>query len=217
MRLMTTVDSIFSWLTIKFKPLNIPTRQPKPVLLTTYFCRSPFSFSTQPRDVIGLSIANAVRWGACSSTPATWDVNQKTQWSELMSQEKSKYVSTVTSPGNPSYLWSLIRKHKTELYRLFVCTRERKRLNRQKKVLGNKISQSTQFLSRFPRQFQVRIHKDSIEGAFSFLVWAAEVPSGGACTVIGRTHSHLSLPSIKRGCSNLNRNNPELLRNSNKN
>lgn len=132
------------------------------------------------------------------------------EWTDVTG--KSKYVSTVTSPGNPSYLWSLIRKHKTEVYRLFVCTRERKRLNHQKKVLGNKISQSTQFLSRFPRQFQVRIHKESIEGAFSFLVWAAEVPSGGACTVIGRTHSHLSLPSIKRGCSNLNRNNPELLR-----
>lgn len=47
MRLMTTVDSIFSWLTIKFKPLNMPTRQPKPVLLTIYFCRSLFSFSAE--------------------------------------------------------------------------------------------------------------------------------------------------------------------------
>lgn len=46
-------------------------------------------------------------------------------------------------------------------------------------------------------------HRGSKENDLSFLVWAAGAPPGGACTVIGSTHSHFSLPSTKRGCSYL--------------
>lgn len=43
----------------------------------------------------------------------------------------------------------------------------------------------------------------SKENDFSLRDWFAVASKGYACTVIGRTHSHLSLPSIRRGCWNL--------------
>lgn len=50
---------------------------------------------------------------------------------------------------------------------------------------------------------QLRTHKGSKEKGFAFRVRGAEALGGGAWTVIGRTHSLLSLPSIRRGCSYL--------------
>lgn len=60
-------------------------------------------------------------------------------------------------------------------------------------------------LTWFDCQFipHVRTHKGSRETVLSFLFCADAVREGGACTVIGRIHSHLSLPSIIRGCSYL--------------
>lgn len=59
---------------------------------------------------------------------------------------------------------------------------------------------------------QLCTHIGSKEKGFSFRGWEAEVPSGGAWTVIGRTHSLLSLPSIRSGCSYLKSDDPyELL------
>ena len=45
---------------------------------------------------------------------------------------------------------------------------------------------------------QLRTHKGSKEKGFSLRLLAVGVLGGGACTVIGRTHSHLSLSSIRR-------------------
>jgi len=46
-------------------------------------------------------------------------------------------------------------------------------------------------------------HIGSREKSFSFLEPEVGVLGGGACTVIGRTHSVFSLPSIRSGCSYL--------------
>lgn len=57
----------------------------------------------------------------------------------------------------------------------------------------------------------VRTHKGSKVTVLSFLFCVDAVREGGACTVIGRIHSHFSLPSIIRGCSYLTMNDAKLI------
>lgn len=57
--------------------------------------------------------------------------------------------------------------------------------------------------TQWPAFTQVRTHRLPGDMGFSLFELAACVRGGGACTVIGRTQSPFSLPSISRGCSYL--------------